>query len=144
MQFPRLFWYARIFPTAASRMWPPKSQRQLHASGFAARLKPGASVALGVGSRGIANIATITRAAAQYWKSQGMQPFVFPAMGSHGAATAEGQADVLAHYGIIEQTIGCPVRSSLDVVPLGKTPQGIQTYMDRNAYESDGVMLWAA
>jgi hypothetical protein len=70
-----------------------------------------------------------------------MHPFVFPAMGSHGAATAEGQADVLAHYGIIEQTIGCPVLSSLDVVPLGKTPQGIQTYMDRNAYESDGILL---
>jgi len=115
-------------------------QRQLRDSGFAARLKPGASVALGVGSRGIANIATITRAAVQFWKSQGMQPFVFPAMGSHGAATAEGQADVLAHYGIIEETIGCPVRSSLEVVPLGKTPQGIQTYMDRNAYESDGVI----
>ena len=114
--------------------------RQLRDSGFAARLKPGASVALGVGSRGIANIATITRAAVQFWKSQGMQPFVFPAMGSHGAATAEGQADVLAHYGIIEETIGCPVRSSLEVVPLGKTPQGIQTYMDRNAYESDGVI----
>jgi len=114
--------------------------RQLRDSGFAARLKPGASVALGVGSRGIANIATITRAAVQFWKSQGMQPFVFPAMGSHGAATAEGQADVLAHYGIIEETIGCPVRSSLEVVPLGKTPQGIQTYMDRNAYGSDGVI----
>ncbi len=62
-------------------------------------------------------------------------------MGSHGAATAEGQADVLAHYGIIEETIGCPIRSSLDVVPVAKTPEGIQTYMDRNAFESDGVML---
>ncbi len=62
-------------------------------------------------------------------------------MGSHGAATAEGQADVLAHYGIHEATMGCPVRSSLDVVPLGKTADGIETFMDRNAYESDGVML---
>ena len=70
-----------------------------------------------------------------------MRPFIFPAMGSHGAATAEGQADVLAHYGIIEETMGCPIVSSLDVVPLTKTPDGIQTYMDRNAFESDGVMF---
>ena len=141
MQFPRLFLVRQHFPDHRIPDVAAEVQRQLHNSGFAARLKPGARVAIGVGSRGIANMATITRAAAQYWISQGMHPFVFPAMGSHGAATAEGQADVLAHYGIIEQTIGCPVRSSLDVVPLGKTPQGIQTYMDRNAYESDGVML---
>jgi len=140
MQFPRLFLVRQHFPDRCIPDVAAEVQRQLHHSSFAARLKPGARVAIGVGSRGIANIATITRAAAQYWKSQGMQPFVFPAMGSHGAATAEGQADVLAHYGIIEQTIGCPVRSSLDVVPLGKTPQGIQTYMDRNAYESDAVL----
>jgi hypothetical protein len=62
-------------------------------------------------------------------------------MGSHGAATAEGQADVLAHYGINEATMGCPVISSLDVVPVGRTPEGIEAFMDRNAYESDGVML---
>ena len=98
-------------------------------------------MALGVGSRGIANIATIARAAVDYWKSQGAWPFIFPAMGSHGAATAEGQADVLAHYGIHEATMGCPVLSSLDVVSLGNTADGIETFMDRNAYESDGVML---
>ena len=62
-------------------------------------------------------------------------------MGSHGAATAEGQADVLAHYGIIEPPWAARCVSSLEVVPLGKTPEGIETYMDRNAYESDGVML---
>jgi len=62
-------------------------------------------------------------------------------MGSHGAATAEGQADVLAHYGIHEATMDCPVRSSLDVVSLGKTADGIEAFLDRNAYESDAVML---
>ena len=116
-------------------------QREMSQSGFGARLKPGARVAIGVGSRGIANIATIARSVAQYWIGRGMKPFIFPAMGSHGAATAEGQADVLAHYGIIEETTGCPVISSLDVVPLTRTPEGIQTYMDRTAFESDGVMF---
>src|SRR5580704_5805939 len=141
MQLPRLFLVRQHFPDRRIPDVAEEVRRQLGESGFAARLKPGSRVAIGVGSRGITNIATITRAAVEYWKSQGMHPFIFPAMGSHGAATAEGQADVLAHYGIIEDTMGCPVLSSLTVVPLGKTPQGIQTYMDRNAYESDGVML---
>ena len=70
-----------------------------------------------------------------------MQPFLFPAMGSHGAASAEGQADVLAHYGITEAAMGCPVVSQLEVVSLGKTADGIEAFMDRAAYESDGVML---
>jgi hypothetical protein len=141
MQLPRVLLVRQNFPSRRIPDVAAEVQRQLQASGFAARLKPGASVAIGVGSRGIAHIATIARATAEFWKSQGMRPFIFPAMGSHGAATAEGQADVLAHYGIIEATMGCPVRSALEVVALGRTPQGIQTYMDRNAYESDGVML---
>jgi hypothetical protein len=141
MQFPRLLLVRQSFPSRRIPDVGAEVERQLRDSGFAARLKPGASVAIGVGSRGIANIASIARATAAFWKSQGMRPFIFPAMGSHGAATAEGQADVLAHYGIITETMGCPVRSSLEVVALGKTPQGIQTYMDRNAFESDGVML---
>ena len=116
-------------------------QLELQKSAFGSRLKPGAQVALGVGSRGIANIATIVRSAVDYWKAQGARPFIFPAMGSHGAATAEGQADVLAHYGIHEATMGCPVRSSLEVVSLGKTADGIEAFMDHNAYQSDGVML---
>src|SRR5581483_9624209 len=113
----------------------------LAGSGFASRLRRGSRVAIGVGSRGISNIRTIVRAVVDYWNSQGCEPFIFPAMGSHGAATAEGQADVLAHYGIHEATMGCPVVSALDVVPLGRTADGIEAHMDRNAFESDGVML---
>ena len=104
-------------------------------------LKPGARIAIGVGSRGIANVAAIVRTAVDYWKSRGFSPFLFPAMGSHGAATAEGQADVLAHYGIAEATMGCPVLSSLEVVPLGSTPDGIEAFMDKNAFDADGVFL---
>src|SRR5947199_6956045 len=116
-------------------------RKQLTESGFAARLKPGASVAIGVGSRGIHNIATIVRNAVQFWKDAGMRPFIFPAMGSHGAASAAGQAEVLAHYGITEASVGCPVVSQLEVVSLGRTPEGIEAFMDKSAYESDGVML---
>jgi hypothetical protein len=116
-------------------------RKQLSASGFTARLKPGARVGIGVGSRGIHNIATIVRSVVDYWKSQGMSPFLFPAMGSHGAASAAGQAEVLAHYGITEATMGCPLISQLEVVSLGKTAEGIEAFMDKVAYDCDGVML---
>ncbi len=129
------------FPDRSIRDIPGAIRNELARVNFATRLKPSSRVAIGVGSRGIANIATIVRAVVEYWKGQGMQPFIFPAMGSHGAATADGQADVLAHYGIHEATMGCPVISSLDVAPLGKTPEGIQTFMDGHAHSADGVML---
>jgi hypothetical protein len=141
MQFPRIFLVRQNFPDRRIADVGGEVRKQLGGSPFAARLKPGSRVAIGLGSRGINNIATIAREVVAYWKAQGMQPFIFPAMGSHGAATAEGQADVLAHYGIIEQTMGCPVVSQLEVVSLGKTADGIEAFMDRTAYEADGVML---
>ena len=115
--------------------------KQLTQSGFDSRVKPGARVAIGVGSRGIHNIATIVRSVVAFWKVRGMKPFLFPAMGSHGAASAAGQADVLAHYGITEASMGCPLISQLEVVSLGKTADGIEAFMDKLAYESDGVFL---
>ncbi len=129
------------FPDRRVADIPGTVTRELAQSNFASKLKPGARLAIGVGSRGIANIATIVRAAVDYWKSQGVQPFLFPAMGSHGAATAEGQADVLAHYGIHEATMGCPVVSQLDVVSLGSTADGIEAFLDREAYQADGILL---
>jgi hypothetical protein len=141
MPFQRLLPVRQHFPDRAIPDVAAAVRRELAASGFAARLKPGARVALGVGSRGIANLATIVRSAVDYWKSQGCEPFIFPAMGSHGAATAEGQADVLAHFGIHQGGMDCPVISALDVVSLGQTSDGIPAFMDRNAFQSDGVML---
>src|SRR5437763_12987397 len=141
MTLPRLLVVRQKFPDRRIPDVAAEVRAQLGASGFAARLKPGARVAIGVGSRGIHNTATIVRNVVDYWKSQGMQPFLFPAMGSHGAASAEGQAEVLAHYGIIESTMGCPLISQLEVVSLGKTAEGIEAFMDKVAYDSDGVML---
>jgi hypothetical protein len=141
MTFPRILLVSQTFADRALKDVAGSALQELAASGFASRLKPGSRVAIGVGSRGISNISTIVRSVVQYWKENGMQPFIFPAMGSHGAATAEGQADVLAHYGIIQETMGCPIVSSLEVVGLGKTPEGIESFMDRSAYEADGVML---
>src|ERR1051326_6302567 len=95
MQFPRLMLVRQKFPDRRIPDAAAEVQKQLAGSGFAERLKPGSTVAIGVDSRGIHNIATIVRSAVRYWKSQGMHPFLFPAMGSHGAASAAGQADVL-------------------------------------------------
>lgn len=116
-------------------------QGQMQAADWAARVRRGSRVAVGVGSRGIRNIDVIVKAVVDFWKSREVQPFIVPVMGSHGAATAQGQADVLAHYGIDERSMGAPVASSLEVVPVGTTPEGIAVSMDRLALESDGVML---
>ena len=141
MPLPRLLLVRQKFPDRRIPNLAAEVRAQLTASGFATKLKPGSRVAVGVGSRGIHHIAAIVRAVVEFWKEQGMQPFLFPAMGSHGAASAAGQADVLAHYGITEAAMGCPLISQLEVVSLGKTADGIEAFMDRMAYESDGVML---
>lgn len=141
MDLSRLLLVKQNFPDRRIHDIPGEVAKQLTASSFASRVKPGGKVAIGVGSRGISNIATIVRAVVDYFKSQGLHPYIFPAMGSHGAATSQGQADVLAHYGIHEATMGCPVVSQLSVVSLGSTPEGIEAFMDKTAYESDGVML---
>jgi len=114
---------------------------QMESAGWALAVKPGSRIAVGVGSRGITNIDIIARAVVDFWKSRDVKPFLIPVMGSHGAASAQGQADVLAHYGITEETMGAPVISSLDVVPVGTTPGGIEVVMDRQAHEADGTML---
>ena len=129
------------FPDRRLADVPAEARRQLEDSSFAARLRPGARVAIGVGSRGIANIATIVHSVVQYWQRHGMAPFVFPAMGSHGAATPEGQADVLARFGMTEQSMGCPIISRSDVVSLGKTDDGIEVFMDAAAHGADAVMI---
>jgi len=141
MSFSRLLNIRQKFPDRSISDIPSTIEKEMSAAGFGSTLKPGARIAIGVGSRGIANVGTIVKSVVAYWRSRGFRPFLFPAMGSHGAATAEGQADVLAHYGIIEETMGCPVISALDVVPLGSTPDGIEAFMDKNAFDSDGVFL---
>lgn len=104
-------------------------------------LRPGARVALAVGSRGIVRLAEITRAIADEVRRRGATPFVVPAMGSHGGATAEGQRQILAGYGVDEPAVGAPVRSSMDTVELGRLPDGTPVYFDRAASEADGIIL---
>ena len=139
--FPRLVMVRQRFADRKIADIPGTICQELSKSKFGAHLFPGSNIAIGVGSRGIANIATIVYSIVAFWKEKGMQPFIFPAMGSHGAATAEGQAEVLAHYGITAEAMGCPIRSSLEVVSLGETSEGIPVFMDKHAHSADAVML---
>jgi hypothetical protein len=104
------------------------------------RVKPGQTVAVTSGSRGVANIAVITRAVVDELKAAALVPFIVPAMGSHGEATAEGQQKVLEHYGITHAAMGCPIRSSMDVVEIGRT-KGTTVFCDRNAWEADHIAV---
>ncbi len=105
------------------------------------RIRPRMSVAITCGSRGVCNIAVITRAIVDFVKSCGGQPFVFPAMGSHGGATAEGQREILRGYGVTEETMDCPIRATMEVVQVGETEEGMPVFVDRYAYEADGIIL---
>src|SRR5947209_14959659 len=141
MNLPRFVLVEQSIPNRAIPDIGSHIRHELAQAGFKSRVKNGARIAIGVGSRGIENIATITKAVVGFWKEQGANPFIIPVMGSHGAATAEGQSDVLAHYGVHEATMGVPVVSSLDVVSLGETPEGIEVFLDRQGLESDGIFL---
>ena len=105
------------------------------------KLAAGASIGVTVGSRGIQGIATIARASIDFLKERGASPFVIPAMGSHGGAEGEAQRDLIAHYGVTEETMGAPVRYAMETRRLGKTPEGVEAFLAKVAWESDGILL---
>lgn len=116
------------------------AREALLASSLSQKIRPGHRVAIGVGSRGVAEIDKIARGAVEAVKALGAEPFIVPAMGSHGGATAEGQTGILADYGITPETMDAPVRSSLEVVCLGEMSDGTPIYFDKTAYEADAVI----
>jgi hypothetical protein len=105
------------------------------------KVQPGQRIAIAVGSRGVANIARITRGIAEGIRRVGGQPFIVPAMGSHGGATAEGQVKILESLGVTEAFTKCQIVSSMDVVQIGSTDDGIPVYLDRNASQADGIVV---
>jgi hypothetical protein len=105
------------------------------------QISPGMRVAITAGSRGIANIPQIIRAVVQELKKRGAAPFIVPAMGSHGGATAEGQVEVLRGLGITEEYCGAPILSSMEVVEVGTTSAGMPVHVDKHAWEADGIIL---
>ncbi len=114
---------------------------QLSTIGMDKRIAPGQSVAITVGSRGIANIAKIAKHCVEFFKQLGAQPFIIPAMGSHGGATADGQSLVLESYGVTEALMGCPIRSSMEVIEVCHAAEGFPVYFDREASRADHVFV---
>lgn len=140
---PQMFHAAQRFPNAHIEREDIEKAvfDEIARSGMAERIKPGMRIAITAGSRGIRNVDEITRSVVACVKHCGATPFIVPAMGSHGGATAEDQKDMLAGFGITEEKMGCEIRSSMETVLLGYSELGKPVYMDRNAYESDGVIL---
>ncbi len=137
---PKLYPVKQALPKAE----PVDIERTLEADwarlGLAAQVQ-GKRIALGFGSRGIASIDTIAAKLAALVKDSGGQPFIVPAMGSHGGATPAGQVEVLAGLGITEEAMGCPVRATMEVVDTGMTSCGLPAYIDKNVYEADGLII---
>jgi hypothetical protein len=105
------------------------------------RIKAGQTIAVGCGSRGIANIGTIAKCVIRELQSLGAKPFIFPCMGSHGAATAEGQKKVLESYGITEAATGVPIKATMETIVVGELDDGTPVHMDRHAAEAEGVIV---
>jgi len=115
---------------------------QLQSSPAVAAILPGQRVAVAVGSRGVSRIDELTKATVDALRRIGAQPFIVPCMGSHGGATAQGQTEVLAHLGVDEARMGCPVRSSMEVVELDRLPNGLPVYCDKiAATEADAIVV---
>lgn len=139
-ELPAMLWVRRRYQIPPAVDIGVCLEREWSRLGSDLGIKPGARVAVAVGSRGIANLVEVVGAVVRKLKDAGCKPFVTPAMGSHGGATAEGQKEVLKAWGITEQSVGAPVEATMDVVPLGEK-NGIPLFVDRLAHEAEGIVL---
>jgi hypothetical protein len=140
---PKMFHAEQIFPAEHLQLEeiPVCVRREMEKDGIREKIKPGMKIAVTAGSRGIRNVALITKSIVCVCREMGAEPFIVPAMGSHGGATAEGQTEILKGYGITEETMGCPIRSSMETVCLGVSETGKKVYFDKTAFEADGIII---
>lgn len=119
----------------------PVIRQELSRPAISSTIRPGMRIAITAGSRGISNHKRIIKTVVDIVKEHGAQPFVVPAMGSHGGATAEGQLEVLAGFGITPEYLGCPILSSMETVKVGVSPEGHDVHIDKNAWNADGIIV---
>ncbi len=141
MGFPKMARVWQHFPRPVVKDIPAAVREGLSHLGIYSAIKPGETVALTVGSRGITNLQTMVSTVVAEVKKTGADVYIVPSMGSHGGATDEGQVEIIKHFGITEEAVGAPIRSSMEVVEMGKTEDGIPVYLDRNASEADHILL---
>lgn len=139
--FPLMFRIRQTFERPVVEDVAGEVHRQLKSLSLDQSIRPGQTVAISAGSRGVANIQVILKAAVDQLKQWGASPFIVPAMGSHGGGTAEGQREVLESYGITEQYCGCPIRSSMETVRVCRAVEGFDVHFDQFAYEADHVLV---
>jgi len=141
MELPKMALVQQQFDPQRIADIPAAVRQEMAKLGLGEKVKGGDTVALTGGSRGVANIDVVTRTIVEEVKRLGGKPFVFPAMGSHGGATAEGQIKVLSNLGITEKAMGCPVKSDMEPVFLGEAALGYPVYVDRNAMDADHIVV---
>jgi hypothetical protein len=141
MEYPHMIRVRQIFDNTKLDNISEEIFSQLADLKLKPAIKPGQSVAVACSSRGIDNYSVIVKAVITYLKQLKLEPFIIPAMGSHGAATAAGQKRVLAHLGIVEEEVGAPIRSSLEVMPIGKTEDDLTVYLDKLASAAEYIVL---
>ncbi|CAN5563490.1 lactate racemase domain-containing protein [soil metagenome] len=141
MAFPKVVKVRQDFPRPQVEDVEQTLREQFEKEGIGSRIEAGMKIALTAGSRGIANIEVILRSLATLLKEAGAEPFVVPAMGSHGGATAEGQVEILESLGVTEESVCVEIRSSMETVEIGETERGTTVYMDRHAAEAGGVIV---
>jgi hypothetical protein len=141
MDFPKMMIVEQEFEVPALRDIPAGVEKEISQLGLGSNIHPGDSIAITVGSRGIANMALIIKTLVKELRLLGAEPFIIPAMGSHGGGTVEGQLAIVEGYGVTEDYVGAPVKSSMEVVQVGSTPEGVPVFCDRHAFEADHVAV---
>ena len=141
MDFPKMMMVEQEFEVPELRDIPAAVKKELSKLDLGSTIRPGDSIAITVGSRGIANMALIIKSLVTELRIFGAEPFIIPAMGSHGGGTAEGQLAIVEGYGVIEEYVGAPVKSSMEVVQIGSTPEGVPVFSDKYAFEADHVAV---
>jgi hypothetical protein len=140
-QYPLLFRVRQSFDAKRVENIPLTVENELRRLELGEKVKAGQTVAITVGSRGVANIAAIIKAAVDHFKSLGARPFIVPAMGSHGGGTAEGQRELIEGYGITEAAMGCPIRASMETVVVCQAAEGFPVHFDKHAFGADHVLV---
>ena len=141
MAFPRMLKVQQHFDAPQVDDIPATVKQQIDGLNIGAKVKSGDTVAVTVGSRGINNIAIITKAIVEALQELGTKPFIVPAMGSHGGGTAEGQREIIESYGVTEDFVGCPIRATMEVVQVGTVEGEVPVYFDKYASEADHVVV---
>ena len=141
MKYPKMIRIKQNFKTNPITDIPATVRSEINRIQPRKFIKKGETVAITAGSRGITNLAIVLGEVVRELKKAGAKPFIIPAMGSHGGATAQGQKKILEHYGVTTGKLGVPVKSSMRVVQIGSTSQGIPVYLDQYASQADHIVV---